>query len=374
MANIIKILRSLTPGNRPSGRTYGELYVNTADGQLGIVNSSNQNQDLIGVPCFSQGASYQAGAVVYQLGQLYMAITSITPGIFNAAQWSPLTGTQGARYDSGRLMYSSPTALLFYQGSWIKINRILYKIPSSGIAGLANTGIFINGVAGQSLAANSTYYVFAFINSGVITADFCTPGGTTPSTHGPSTTPGNEGVEVRFTSTEDPTRSLIGMIHTSNTTGTFNDDNRSFVGVASWYNRRPRFIYGNYMGAIPGIGSTTTITYPGYNFGCLNWGDVQPWTYCNVLLQNDQGSGPGGATYFQLYLDNNTSEPLFSPVPRCSGNGSGYESISAIGGANPAAGAALNSITEGWHTYVPGLWVSAPTGYCNPIYGGVFYI
>ena len=123
------------------------------------------------------------------------------------AQQGPqgLPGT-GAVTGAGRLTFVSSTTLAFkpYNGNFIKINGTNYTIPNAGIAGLANTGVFVNGVAGQNLAATTDYWVFAFINGGVVTADF-----RTAATHAPSTTAGNEGVEIL---TGDDSRTLIGLV------------------------------------------------------------------------------------------------------------------------------------------------------------------
>src|SRR5262249_40291733 len=150
----------------------------------------NVAQDLIGVPIFSQAASYTYGQVVYQSGQLYMAIATVAAGTFNPAQWSPIGGALNGG-GAGRLTYVSATALAFkpFNGNYIKLNRILRQIPTAGLSGLANTGVFVGGVAAQNLAANTTYFVFAFDNSGVLTADFWAK---TPTTYGPSTVVGNE--------------------------------------------------------------------------------------------------------------------------------------------------------------------------------------
>lgn len=85
------MLRSGTAGNRPSGRQYGEPYVNVADNQFGIFDSSNVARDLIGVPMFSAGTSYSAGNVVNYQGLLYVAKGAIVAGSFNPAQWTPIT-------------------------------------------------------------------------------------------------------------------------------------------------------------------------------------------------------------------------------------------------------------------------------------------
>jgi hypothetical protein len=93
VANFIKILRSLTAGGRPSGRQYGEPYVNFTDAQFGVINNSNLAQDLLGVPFFSSTATYSAGQPVNYSGSLYVALTSISPGAFNATQWTLVGGT-----------------------------------------------------------------------------------------------------------------------------------------------------------------------------------------------------------------------------------------------------------------------------------------
>jgi hypothetical protein len=138
---------------------------------------------------------------------------------------------------AGRLTYVSATALKFapYRGNKIKINGTVYTISNSGIAGLANTSVFVNGVAGQNLAANTTYYVYAFNNSGTVTANFRTDG----NGHITDTTSGNEGVEVRCSSgtTPDPTRTLIGLIRT-NASSQFTDSTTQRF-VRSWFNASP---------------------------------------------------------------------------------------------------------------------------------------
>src|SRR5438874_1855744 len=70
----------------------------------------------------------------------------------------------------GRLVYVSTTALSYlpFNGDLIKISGVLYQIPSGGIVGLANTGVYIDGVAAQNLAASTLYYVYAFNNRGVV--------------------------------------------------------------------------------------------------------------------------------------------------------------------------------------------------------------
>jgi hypothetical protein len=141
--------------------------------------------------------------------------------------------------NSGRLSYVSATAIKFvpFNGDLIKINGTVFQIPSGGIAGVANTSVFVNGLGGSNLAASTRYYVYAFSNSGTVTADFSTTARAT------SSTAGNIGTEIK---SGDDTRSLIGMIRT-NGSSQFADTNQQRF-VRSWFND-------------PGIvGKTGTIT------------------------------------------------------------------------------------------------------------------
>jgi hypothetical protein len=139
------------------------------------------------------------------------------------------TLTSVAPRECGRLTFVSTTAIKFapFKGDLIKINGTLFQIPSAGIAGVANTSIFLNGTGGQNLAASTLYYVYAFSNSGTVTADFRT------GTHATSSTAGNIGTEIL---SGDDTRSLIGMIRTNGSSQFADGNTQRFV--ISWFNRR----------------------------------------------------------------------------------------------------------------------------------------
>jgi len=92
--------------------------------------------------------------------------------------------------------------------------------------------VFVNGTGGSNLAANTTYYVYAFSNSGVVTADFRTDG----NGHIMSDAAGNSGTEVRCSTgtTRDNTRTLIGLIRTVGS-ALFSDTAAARL-VRSWLN------------------------------------------------------------------------------------------------------------------------------------------
>jgi hypothetical protein len=99
--NLIKLLRSITPGSRPSGQIYGTPYVNLGDNQFGVFDSSNVARDLIGVPFFSAAAAYTAGQPVIQGGNFYIANQAVSAGAFNATQWSRAMLVTGGQTISG---------------------------------------------------------------------------------------------------------------------------------------------------------------------------------------------------------------------------------------------------------------------------------
>jgi hypothetical protein len=112
MVDLLKIWRSITPGNRPAGGTYGEPYVNFGDMQLGVFNSSNVATDLLGVPVFSTTHAYAAGNVVNYQGTIYVASVAVAAGAWNAAQWIPVTPSTASPTNNllnGKLVESHAT-------------------------------------------------------------------------------------------------------------------------------------------------------------------------------------------------------------------------------------------------------------------------
>lgn len=192
MANILKILRSITAGNRPAGRTYGEPYVNFADNQLGVFDSSNVARDLIGVPYFSTATSYAKGVTVNYQGLLYVSQVAVSPGAWNATQWSALisaaSNLQPYAFNGGTIANNAtnPNTTIdidIWQGA-NSSNTSAFSIPAiskttaTWAAGSGNGGLG----PGLTLTANAWYHVYAAIVAGVADAFFDT---TFPPTHQP---------------------------------------------------------------------------------------------------------------------------------------------------------------------------------------------
>jgi len=245
----------------------------------------------------------------------------------------------GSLPDSGRLTYVSATALKFapFKGNKIKINGSLYTIPNAGIAGLANTGVFVNGVAGQNLT-NTTYWVFAFDNGGTVTADF-----RTTATHATSTTAGNEGVEIL---TGNDTRTLIGMCYV-NSSLQFSDAAATRY-VASWFNRRHRNVVGPYVN-----GATTTtnamIEATGGRGNFLVWGDEND---AMATIYSSQGScNTAGAIHgYNISLDGTAAASNWSEA---------IVAVSAYQQANFTV--PLSGMSEGQHFIAPMFLITTGT-------------
>jgi hypothetical protein len=92
MPRRVQSIRSSVKGQRPvvNTREPGELYVNFADLQLGVVNATKNPQDLVAVRYFSTASDYATGAHVVQAGVLYRARGPLMAGAFNAANWDML--------------------------------------------------------------------------------------------------------------------------------------------------------------------------------------------------------------------------------------------------------------------------------------------
>ena len=129
---------------------------------------------------------------------------------------------------------STSVALKPFNGSDIRINGTVQQIPSSGVTA-TNAG----------LVASTLYYVYAFMNAGVMTLEFST------TTHATDTTAGNVGVEIK---SGDSTRTLVGMMFT-NASSQF-DDSAQKRNVRSWFNRKSAAI-----NLVLGINTSITGTF-----------------------------------------------------------------------------------------------------------------
>ena len=189
-------------------------------------------------------------------------------GPSGSAGASGATGPAGpaVAFNCGRFIANSATQVVFlpYNGDLVKIAGTIYNIPSGGVVS-NNTGAFVNQVAGQSLAANTLYYVYVFNNAGTLALNFSTTG------HGMSGTSGNVGVET-MTGTGGVNYTLVGMVWTT-ASGQF-ADNGQYRGVISWFNRRDRPIGVSFSNAsASGVNGSYSSLNGGVSVIACNWVD-----------------------------------------------------------------------------------------------------
>jgi hypothetical protein len=243
----------------------------------------------------------------------------------------PITATgtvafQGA-FGQGIMARSTNTAFTFLpkNGDLIKIQGAVYQIPAGGIAGTGNiASIFINGTGAQAVSPSTFYYVYAFINSGTVTADLST----TAYQVDPSAT--NVGVYVK---TGDSSRSLIGAFYVDASSHiNDSDSNRTLL---SWFNRQPKRLQ-NAFTATRSTSSATLVeisTEIRCNF--IAWADDEP---CIGFLGYVTNATSTNAGMTGIGLDGGITSVTPCAVSYCS-------TSSGTSAAIPST--AISSISEG---------------------------
>jgi len=289
--------------------------------------------------------------IYYRSGtDAWTAITIGTGLTFSSGTLAASTTATASVPQEGKLTWVSATALKFApcNGNKIKINGTIYTIPNAGIAGIANTGVFVNGTGASNLAASTVYWVFAFDNSGTVTADFCTA-----ATHAPSTTAGNEGVEIL---TGNDTRTLIGLIRTNASSQFVDTPAQRFV--RSWFNSCPvQLASASYNGAT--TTSTTVVELNASNSRI----EYVLWNGEAIFIVNS-GS----------YRNSTTGQWIASSIGAGAAAMSGTEALSftPTGGSSQPYSCSY-AVTSGGDQYsfaMPVGFVSANTGTWSGLVGG----
>jgi hypothetical protein len=135
MANIIRILRSITAGNRPpAATTQGEPYINFSDMQFGVYNAAPV--DLLAVRFWASTANYVPNDVVLSAGELFVCVTANTNSPPPSVNWTPVVGAAtGVDSFNGR---TGPVVL-----TTLDVTTVL---PASVTAPLMN-GVAVPGIA-----------------------------------------------------------------------------------------------------------------------------------------------------------------------------------------------------------------------------------
>lgn len=236
-----------------------------------------------GTPTLTHGANfYLKNALNYTV-----AANDLIEFIYlGSSKWQEINRVNAATAmiaptNHGRLFGVSGTQIKFgaFNGRYLPVKTSgvwqLRDISSSGIvSGNPTTASnFVNGVAAQALAANTTYLVTVFDNSGTLTFDFLTT-----LTHIPDA---NTGVEIK---NGDDTRTVVGMVRTNGSTN-FEAD-AAIIGIISWYNRRALGFSNTFTAAR----TTTSATFVEINseirIGFLVWADESIQISFNGMVSN----------------------------------------------------------------------------------------
>lgn len=256
-----------------------------------------------------------------------------------------------------RLSYVSATSVRLDPlcGNRVMVNGTLRAIPAAGVAA-ANTAALVNGVAGQNLAANTVYLVSLYWTGSALALAFWP----LATGHGADTSNGTEII------TGHADHALVGQIRT-NASSQFQDD-VTFRGVASWFNRRPRPIRTVWTGASINV-TATSFTTVGNSISFLTWADAAVSLFYDGswdLPDNGTSAFTFNAT---LFIDGNTSTATY-----------GYTNYFAAQTGNFFAHVGLSSsveMAEGFHTAQFGCCCAASASALsvqNPVLHGVVFI
>jgi len=250
----------------PSSPSVGQLYPSPAiagvgqwrwDGTEWVPNSFSGS---VGSGVYMQDAAPTGAAPGSLWFQTSTGILYIYFNDGNSLQWVSVSNTPQpspvAYVAGGRFQYTSATVctLIPYKGDAIRIQGLIYSIPAAGV-NLSITG----------LAANTFYWVYAYVSGGAIALEASTTG------HATDTTTGNVGTEIKVS---DPSRTLVGIVQTNATPAFFNLAQAR--GVRSWMNRKNEGMQSAQLGTNTAIGSSygvftgpiNFVAFAGENWSC----------------------------------------------------------------------------------------------------------
>lgn len=272
-------------------------------------------------------------AAIYNFGAAGAPVLSTTPGAvdyvsgyYDAGSASILCTFRKAQ----SLSAISPSAgqcilrksganlvLFFFQGNQLTINGVVQPIPSVGVS-----------LSPAGATPDTNYYIYAYMNAGVMTLEYSTTGHTTD--------PAN-GVEIK---TGDATRSLVGFARA--VTGPAWEDSTSRRFVASWFNPVSRYL----VGAFSASRATASATFVEVNTEIrVEWVQFANTTVdlgLNGFVSATVGSASTGVALDAVLQDGSSAATGTTPQP-VSGKMStiaseGYHFATLVGTAGGAGG------------------------------------
>lgn len=303
------------------------VYQPSSTGPTALVGGEIEVGNIY-VAIFNAQLNGNAGGyqIISAASLLALGVSAAMATVLGKTTVAAAAGAMGLAFGQCYFKYvsSASAALVPQGGSYITIAGVDYAIPAAGVS--ANpASCFINGVSGQSLTANTLYYVYAFNNGGMLALDFSTTG------HSTDTTAGNVGVEIK---TGDNSRSLVGMVYPQ-AGPTFADSGANRL-VLSWFNRMGKSAIANFTAGR----STTSATYVELNteIRC----QVITWANEGVILSTGgyvSGTGSNTALYTSIGVDGTTPQDAMTQA---------NSAVSSVGGG-AACSLETSLLAEGFH-------------------------
>lgn len=203
-----------------------------------------------------------------------------------------------------------------YNGVGLTINGVAYAIPSAGVS-----------LAPTSLSVGTTYYIYAYMNSGTMTLEAST------TTHATDST---TGIEIK---SGDSTRTLVGMARPI--TGPAWSDANAQRFVMSWFNRQPLQL----LAVLAANQNSTTTTYAEITTGLRV--EFLKWSGSETVYASFTGT-----------CSNNTAHAVNSTQLTLDGGSTGESysvgQIYQVGAFIPVACTlGAQGISEGYHYFSP---------------------
>ena len=108
------------------------MWLNFADKQIGLIDTTKTAQPMIAVRFFSTAANYASGDFVVQAGGIWVAKSAVTAGAFNPTQWSELAYLT----DIPALPIASTTVL-----GGVKVDGTSITASGSGVLTVPSTAV-----------------------------------------------------------------------------------------------------------------------------------------------------------------------------------------------------------------------------------------
>jgi hypothetical protein len=309
---------TLTPSPALTALTAGTRYRAkfTANGTTGTNTINVSGLGAVALQQFgSDGTLVSAPIVANQLTDIE----------YNGSVWVVMDPVASLGHGQCRLSVTSTTQITLkpYNGNGLIVGGVPVQIPSAGVT-----------VTNSGLAASTLYYVYAFLNSGVLSLECVT------TSH--VTQPSN-GVEVKST---DSTRTLVGMVYTNASTQFV--DSLTSRTCLNWFQRRQ--LVGNAQGNNLTFTNTTAAEVStAVRVQFLAWADEG--IYAGVDGYLTANNAPYGVSA-QSYMDGAAWGPIVTDSVGTANYNFGYSSANT------------NTLTEGLHTaqVYANLSGSGPTG------------